>query len=134
RCLGVSNPASFPNVCSIRLARPPDGVKGGILRPAAVLPERCAGEDLNLHGLCTHKALNLARLPIPPPARGATVIVAGLLEKLEEPDRVGDEDQSDEARQPRQIALDDVRSALRGRREAHAAEAGVTAGAHEDQP
>src|SRR5437870_13685728 len=32
---------------------------------------KCAGEDLNLHGLFTHKALNLARLPIPPPARGS---------------------------------------------------------------
>ena len=31
----------------------------------------CAGEDLNLHGLFAHKALNLARLPIPPPAREA---------------------------------------------------------------
>src|SRR3954468_1388313 len=37
-------------------------------------PERgslqCAGEDSNLHELFAHKALNLARLPIPPPARG----------------------------------------------------------------
>ena len=30
----------------------------------------CAGEDLNLHDRNGHKALNLARLPIPPPARG----------------------------------------------------------------
>ena len=36
--------------------------------------------------------------------------------------------------QPRQVALDDVRAALRGGREAHAAEAGVAAGVHQDQP
>ena len=28
----------------------------------------CAREDSNLHGLFAHKALNLARLPIPPQA------------------------------------------------------------------
>src|SRR3954466_2131269 len=33
-------------------------------------PAVCAGEDSNLHGVIPHKALNLARLPIPPPARG----------------------------------------------------------------
>ena len=31
---------------------------------------QCAEEDSNLHGVIPHKALNLARLPIPPPARG----------------------------------------------------------------
>ena len=32
---------------------------------------RCAEEDSNLHPVIPHKALNLARLPIPPSARGA---------------------------------------------------------------
>ena len=36
-------------------------------------------------------------------------------------------------RQPRQVPLDDVRPALRLRREAHAAHAGVAARVHEDQ-
>ena len=36
-------------------------------------------------------------------------------------------------RQAGQVALDDVGAALRGRREPHAAEAGVAAGMHEDQ-
>ena len=35
---------------------------------------QCAGEDLNLHDRYGHQALNLARLPIPPPARGAGMI------------------------------------------------------------
>jgi hypothetical protein len=62
------------------------------------------------------------------------VILAALLEKLEEPDRVGDEDEPDDDCQPRQVPLDDVRAALRGGREAHSAEAGVPPGVHEDQP
>ena len=32
---------------------------------------------MNLHGPCGHKALNLARLPIPPPARGRSIVAAG---------------------------------------------------------
>ena len=40
---------------------------------------------------------------------------------------------ADDHGQPRQVPLDDVRPALRGRREAHAAEAGVAAGVHQDQ-
>jgi hypothetical protein len=35
---------------------------------------QCAREDSNLHGLLVHKALNLARLPIPPQALGAASI------------------------------------------------------------
>jgi hypothetical protein len=35
---------------------------------------KCAREDSNLHGLFVHKALNLARLPIPPQAPGAASI------------------------------------------------------------
>ena len=57
-----------------------------------------------------------------------------LLEQLEEPDRIGDEDEPDEDRQPRQVPLDDVRAALRSGREAHPAEARVPPGVHEDQP
>ena len=45
--------------------RPPPERDGG--HAARLL--RCAGEDLNLHDRNGHKALNLARLPIPPPAR-----------------------------------------------------------------
>src|SRR5947208_16655780 len=40
------------------------------VEPALLAGTQCAGEDLNLHGPTGHKALNLARLPIPPPARG----------------------------------------------------------------
>ena len=40
----------------------------------------------------------------------------------------------DQDRQPRQVPLDDVRSALRRGREAHPAEAGVAPGMHQDQP
>jgi hypothetical protein len=56
-----------------------------------------------------------------------------LLERLEERDRVEEEQRADDDRQPREIALDDVRPTLRGRREAHAAEAGVTPRVHEDE-
>src|SRR3954470_14662774 len=38
---------------------------------------KCAEEDSNLHGVIPHKALNLARLPIPPPARGRASIAPG---------------------------------------------------------
>ncbi len=33
----------------------------------------CAREDSNLHGVIPHKALNLARLPIPPLAQDGAV-------------------------------------------------------------
>src|SRR3954468_21639575 len=43
-------------------------------------PSECAGEDSNLHGVIPHKALNLARLPIPPPAlEGGAEHIASLL-------------------------------------------------------
>src|SRR5829696_5864888 len=65
-------------VVSFRGVQPQDGGDRGFLpyeksrRGAgfSLHPSRCAGEDLNLHGPSGHKALNLARLPIPPPARG----------------------------------------------------------------
>jgi hypothetical protein len=44
---------------------------------------------------------------------------------VEEGDRVDEENDRDHDRKARQVALHDVRSALGGRREAHAAEAGV---------
>jgi hypothetical protein len=56
-----------------------------------------------------------------------------LLEQLEKRDRVEREECRDDHRQPREVALDDVRTALRGGREAHAAEAGIAPGVHEDQ-
>ncbi len=56
-----------------------------------------------------------------------------LLQNLEERDRVEEEQRADDDRQPREIALDDVRTALRSRREAHAAEARVAPGMHEDE-
>jgi len=57
-----------------------------------------------------------------------------LLEKLVQADGVGDEDERDHDRQPREVALDDVRAALGRRREAHATESSIATGVHQDQP
>jgi repressor LexA len=51
---------------------------GGNRRFPRVQASVCAGEDLNLHDPMGHKALNLARLPIPPPARAAAIVAGGL--------------------------------------------------------
>ena len=56
-----------------------------------------------------------------------------LREQAIEHDRVREEEDRDEERQPRQVALDDVRPALRGGREAHTAEPGVSPRVHQDQ-
>src|SRR4029078_6568900 len=80
---------------------------------------------------CPHKALNLARLPIPPPARGA--IVTALREHPIQHHGVREEEHRDDRRQAREVALDDVGASLRLRREAHASEAGLTAGMHQHE-
>ena len=64
----------------------------------------------------------------------ATKSRAALLEQPEEHDRVREEQHRDHDRHAREVALDDVRAALRDRREAHAAEARVAPGVHEDEP
>src|SRR6476646_10078687 len=61
---------------------------------------------------CAHKALNLARLPIPPPARGAIVPGAVLREQSVQDHGVEEEEHRDHRRQAREVALDDVGSAL----------------------
>src|SRR5581483_9896556 len=58
---------------------------------------------------------------------------AALLQQPVEPDRVREEEHRDHNGEPRQVALDDVRTTLGGRREAHAAETRVTSRVHEDQ-
>src|SRR5581483_530439 len=50
------------------------GDEGQQKSPAMRGFSQCAREDSNLHGLLVHKALNLARLPIPPQALGAASI------------------------------------------------------------
>lgn len=45
----------------------------GSVDPGLFDPARCAKEDSNLHGVIPHKALNLARLPIPPLAQDGGV-------------------------------------------------------------
>ena len=47
------------------------GAPGNAETPAARGFPQCAREDSNLHGLLAHKALNLARLPIPPQAQAS---------------------------------------------------------------
>jgi hypothetical protein len=56
-----------------------------------------------------------------------------LLEHAEEHDRVDAEEDGDDHGQAREVALDDVRSALRGRREANPAEPRVAARVHQDE-
>src|ERR1051326_1178191 len=56
-----------------------------------------------------------------------------LPEVVEERDAVRDEEHRDGDRVARQVPLDDVRPALRGGREAHAAHAGFAAAVHEDE-
>ena len=72
---------------------------------------------MNLHDRNGHKALNLARLPIPPPALGrahcSAVLPVGLTsEQAVEHDGVGGEEDPDHDRQARQVALDDVGASL----------------------
>ena len=99
---------------------------------------------MNLHDRNGHQALNLARLPIPPPARGVVMIAAApwaggaralarLREEAVQHDGVGRKQGGHHDRQPREVSLDDVRAALRGRREADAAEARVAARVHEHE-
>src|SRR6478672_9652209 len=57
-----------------------------------------------------------------------------LLQGVEEGDAVRYEDDRDDDRESRQVALDDVRASLRCRREAHPAEPGVPPRVHENQP
>ena len=60
-------PCSHTSSCNVSERRHPGRTE--------VLPRAtCAGEDLNLHAPKGHKALNLARLPIPPPARGSGIL------------------------------------------------------------
>src|SRR5262245_30976573 len=60
-----------------KVAPESDGVKTAGVRHIPRFPTReCAGEDLNLHGPTAHKALNLARLPIPPPALASAIVAA----------------------------------------------------------
>ena len=80
---------------------------------------------------CPHKALNLARLPIPPPARGA--IVPGLREQPVQDHGVQEEEHGHDRRQAREVALDDVGASLRLRREAHTTEARLAAGVHQHE-
>ena len=57
--------APHPNPTTERLQKNPAGERGF---------SQCAREDSNLHGPSVHKALNLARLPIPPQALGTASI------------------------------------------------------------
>src|SRR3954470_19562843 len=57
-----------------------------------------------------------------------------LLQGVEEGDAVRYEDDRDDDCEPRQVALDDVRTSLRCRREAHPAEPGIPPRVHENQP
>src|SRR5262245_10317754 len=55
------------------------------------------------------------------------------LEKVEQDDRVDPEDGCDDHGEPREVPLDDVRPALRVRRETETAHAGLATGMHEDE-
>src|SRR6478735_3968059 len=70
-------------------------------------PEEVRWRGLEPPRACAHKALNLARLPIPPPARGA-IVPAALREQPVEHHGVEEEEDPDDGRQAREVALDDV--------------------------
>lgn len=57
-----------------------------------------------------------------------------LRKHAEEQNGIDGEDGGDRDRQPRQVPLDDVGSALRRRREAHPSKTGVATRVHEDEP
>src|SRR5687768_9624794 len=57
-----------PTLDEAKAAGPAVAGRGGESPARAGLVNECAEEDSNLHGVIPHKALNLARLPIPPPA------------------------------------------------------------------
>jgi hypothetical protein len=57
-----------------------------------------------------------------------------LLQGVKERDAVRDEEKGDDNGEPRQVPLDDVRTALRSGSEAHPSEARIPPRVHEDQP
>ena len=71
----------------------------------------CAGEDLNLHDPTGHKALNLARLPIPPPAQETGVYLptigseSAVVEQIPEEHGVDHKRDCHSDRQPGQVSL-----------------------------
>jgi len=67
------------------------------------------------------------------PWAGGAPALARLREEAVENDGVGRKQGGHHDRQPREVSLDDVRAALRGRREADAAEARVAARVHEHE-
>ena len=113
-----------------RLRRPGSS---GQSRSASATRTTPGGPPTGSGGTCRGRTTTSSPRP-PGRARRAPRPGAGaLLEQVEEQDRVRREQDRDEDRQARQVPLDDVRAALRGRREAHPAEAGVAAGVHQDQ-